>query len=72
MTRTFTELTLDDLLTDPLVQMVMQSDGLSRGLVRHLMETARAALTHTPKQTPETALRPNARPIWPPEDSRRR
>jgi hypothetical protein len=44
MTRTFTEPTLEDLLTDPLVQMVMRSDGLSRAPVRKLMETARAAL----------------------------
>ena len=41
MTCTFTEPTLDDLLADPLVQMVMRSDGLSRGFVRELMETAR-------------------------------
>jgi len=72
MTRTFTELTLDDLLADPLVQMVMQSDGLSRGFVRKLMETARAALNRPPKQTPEAALRPSAHPTWPPEDNRRR
>ena len=44
MTRTFIEPTLDDLLADPLVQMIMCSDGLSRGIVRELMEAARAAL----------------------------
>ena len=44
MTRTFTEPTLDDLLADPLVQMVMRADGLSRGIVRELMETARQTL----------------------------
>ncbi|HTM80819.1 hypothetical protein [Asticcacaulis sp.] len=53
MTRTFTEPTLDDLLTDPLVQMVMRSDGLTRGFVRELMETARQTLRRA------KALRPN-------------
>jgi hypothetical protein len=55
MTRTFTEPTLDDLLTDPLVQMVMRSDGLTRGFVRELMETARQTLRRA------KALRPSAR-----------
>lgn len=44
MVRTFTEPTLDDLLADPLVQMVMRSDGISRGFVSELMDSARQAL----------------------------
>ncbi len=56
MTRTFTEPTLDDLLADPLVQMVMLSDGLSRGIVRELMESARRTLKLRPN-----ALKPSAR-----------
>jgi hypothetical protein len=44
MVRTFIEPTLDDLLTDPLVRMVMRSDGLTRSFVKEMMETARYAL----------------------------
>jgi hypothetical protein len=57
MTRTFIEPTLDDLLADPLVQMVMRSDGLTRGFVRELMEAAR--------QTMERAKAPKPGAITP-------
>ena len=40
----FTELTLDDLLADPLVELVMRSDGLTRGSVRSVMEGVRRHL----------------------------
>ena len=53
MSCTFTEPTLDDLLADPLVQRVMRADGLSRGLVRELMETARQTLLRA------TPIKPN-------------
>jgi hypothetical protein len=58
MTRTFTEPTLDDLLADPLVQMVMRADGLSRGPVRELMESARHTLARAILKP--GALKPNA------------
>ncbi len=58
MTRTFTEPTLDDLLADPLVQMIMRADGLSRGLVRELMESARQTLAKATLKP--SAPKPNA------------
>jgi hypothetical protein len=66
MTCTFTEPTLDDLLADPLVQMVMRSDGLSRGFVRELMETARQTLARA------KGIKPNVYLPWQPEDNKRR
>lgn len=41
MVSRFIEPTLEDLLTDPIVHMVMRSDGLSRTLVRAWMEGVR-------------------------------
>jgi hypothetical protein len=57
MVRSFTEPSLDDLLADPLVQMVMRSDGLTRGFVKELMDSARQTLRRTKK------IRPSARPL---------
>ncbi|MCR6659564.1 MAG: hypothetical protein NVV72_09530 [Asticcacaulis sp.] len=55
MTRTFTEPTLDDLLTDPLVHLVMKADGLSRALVREWMETIRQARAKGPRPSERRA-----------------
>lgn len=44
MTCTFTEPTLEDLLADPVVHLVIKADGLSRTLVREWMEAVRQAL----------------------------
>ncbi len=57
MTRTFTEPTLDDLLADPLIQMVMRRDGLTRGFVKELMDSARQTLMRA------KGLKPNERPL---------
>ncbi len=43
MTCTFTEPTLEDLLADPVVLLVIKADGLSRTLVREWMATIRQA-----------------------------
>ncbi|MFT4076526.1 MAG: hypothetical protein QM647_13460 [Asticcacaulis sp.] len=58
MVRTFTEPTLDDLLADPLVQMVMRSDGISRGFVRELMDSARQALSSGSLKPVHLGIRP--------------
>ncbi len=60
MTVTFTEPTLDDLLADPLVQLVMRSDGLTRGFVKEVMESARQTLLRATPLKP-SILKPNER-----------
>jgi len=60
MVRTFKELTLDELLTDPLVELVMRSDGLTRALVRELMDKAQPLITPSVPAAP----RPEASAGW--------
>ena len=49
MTCTFTEPTLEDLLADPVVHLVINADGLSRALVREWMEAIRQSQVKGPK-----------------------
>ncbi|MDV6331954.1 hypothetical protein [Asticcacaulis sp. 201] len=46
------EPTLDELLADPMVHLMMRSDGLTRTVVRQIMEDARSALSSRLKPKP--------------------
>ncbi len=42
------EASIDEFMADPIVQLVMQSDGVSEGELRALLRTASARLTRRP------------------------
>jgi hypothetical protein len=47
--------TLDELLSDPLIRLVMASDGVRIDEIRHLVEQARARMIQTNCQRPRYA-----------------